>query len=178
MVALSARRFVCSAIAVMILTASPMRVEALESSLMRLSVCSAWCTASSAILLDCSAWRAISVTETASCSDADATDCTLEEASSEALATMPDNCWVVSAVCVREFAAASRLVAADDTVRTISPTAISNPSASLRMSAWRCAAVPASSSRRSVSSVSMRCKLSLNAVAARALSPTSSARSA
>ena len=51
-VALSASRLVCSAIAVISLTTSPMRLAAADSSVMRASVFSACVTASAAILLD------------------------------------------------------------------------------------------------------------------------------
>ena len=58
-----------------------------------------------------------------SSSVADATDCTLVEASSEAAATTVVSCCVRSAVEVSVVAEASSSVEADDTVPTISPTA-------------------------------------------------------
>ena len=108
MVALSASRLVCSAIAVISFTTSPMRPAAFDSAPMRVSVRSACFTASPAIRLEflhlpgdlvaprmsALRWR-------------EATDCTLAEASSEAVATMPESCWVVSAVWVSVPAALS-----------------------------------------------------------------------
>jgi hypothetical protein len=87
MVAFSAKRLVCSAIAVISLTTSPISCAARDSLPMRLSVCSAWRTAASAIWLDSLTRRPISSTEADSSSVADATDCMLLEASSEAPAT-------------------------------------------------------------------------------------------
>ena len=71
---------------------------------------------------------------------ADATDCTLVEASSEAAATVVASSCERSAVEVSVVADASSSVDADDTVSTISPTAASKLSASLIMSALRCSA--------------------------------------
>ena len=95
------------------------------------------CTASPAILLDSCTWRLISLTEEVISSVAEATDWTLAEASSEAAATTPESCWVVSAVLVSVPAAASSSVEADDTVSMMSPTAASNSSASLCIAALR-----------------------------------------
>ena len=86
-VALSASRLVCSAIAVMSFTTSPMRPAACDSSLMRASVFFACCTASPAMRADSWTWRLISVTDEVISSAAEATDWTLVEASSEAAAT-------------------------------------------------------------------------------------------
>ena len=69
---------------------------------------------------------------------ADATDCTLVDASSEAAATIVVSSCDRSAVVVSVEAEASSSVEADDTVSTISPTASSKLSASLIMSALRC----------------------------------------
>ncbi len=63
MVALSASRLVCSAIAVISFTTSPMRPAACDSSVMRASVFSACFTASPAMRLDSCTCRLISVTE-------------------------------------------------------------------------------------------------------------------
>jgi hypothetical protein len=71
---------------------------------------------------------------------AEATDCTLVEASWEAVATILVSSCARSAVEVNEPAEASSSVDADDTVYTISPTADSNVSASLIMSCLRCSA--------------------------------------
>ena len=68
MVALSASRLVCSAIAVISLTTSPMRLAASDNSPMRASVASACRTASPAILRDSSTCRLISRTDALSCS--------------------------------------------------------------------------------------------------------------
>ncbi len=84
--------------------------------------------------------RLISVIEDDSSSVAEATDCTLVEASSEAAATTVVSCCARSAVEVSVVADASSSVEADDTVSTISPTAPSKLSASLRISALRCSA--------------------------------------
>src|SRR6266852_407666 len=139
MVALSASRLVCSAIAVISLMTSPMRLAACESSPMRASVRSAWRTASIAIPLDSCTWRLISAMDVAISSVALATDCTLVEESSEAVATAEDSCCVVSAVLLIVPAAASSSTDVVDTMSTILPTAASNSSASLRMAA-RCSA--------------------------------------
>ena len=96
---------------------------------MRRSVLVACSTASPAIrLLSCTC-RPTSVTEADSSWAADATDRTLDEASSEAVVTTPESCSVVSAVLVKLDAAASRQAEADDTVLTTPPTAASNLSA-------------------------------------------------
>ena len=100
MVALSARRLVCSAMAVISATTSPMRVAACDSWLMRLSVLLACATASLAIRLDSCTCRAISLTELDISSVAQATDWTLAEACSEAAVTVMVSCCVVCAVWV------------------------------------------------------------------------------
>jgi hypothetical protein len=81
--------------------------------------------------------RPISVTEAVNSSVAEATDCTLLDASSDALATALARFWVLSAVLVSVSAAASSSVADDDTLCTMLPTAASNPSASLFISTLR-----------------------------------------
>ena len=98
----------------------------------------AWSTASLAIRADSCTWRLISLTDDDISSVADATDCTLVEASSDAAATMVVSSCARSAVAVSVPAEASSSVEADDTVSTISPTAPSKSSASLIMSALRC----------------------------------------
>ena len=108
MVALRASRLVCSAIAVMSLMTLPIRPAAFDNSPMRASVFSACFTACWAMLLDSCTCRLISPTDEVISSVAEATDWTLEDASSEAAATMPESCWVVSAVLVSVLAAASR----------------------------------------------------------------------
>ena len=67
--------------------------------------------------------RPISSTEADSSSVADATDCMLLEASSEAPATWLDRLWVVSAVRVSVPAAASSCTADAETLATMAPTA-------------------------------------------------------
>src|SRR4051794_39479639 len=101
-------------------------------------------TASLATRADSCTCLLISVIEDDSSSVADATACTLVDASSEAAATMVVSCCPRSAVDVSVEAEASSSVAAEDTVSTISPIAASKPSASFRISALRC-----SSARRS-----------------------------
>ena len=68
---------------------------------------------------------------------AEATDWTLSDASSEASATTVESCWVVSAVLVKAWAAASSLAEDDDTVLMMLPTAFSKASASRRTAALR-----------------------------------------
>ena len=80
-------KLVCSATDVISLMTSPIRLAACDSALMRESVSSAWATALAAMRLDSWTCAEISRTELASSSVAAATDCTLLEASSEALAT-------------------------------------------------------------------------------------------
>jgi hypothetical protein len=91
-----------------------------------------------AIRADSCTCRLISLTEEESSSVADATDCTLVDASSEAAATIVVSSCDRSAVAVSVEADASSSVEADDTVSMISPTADSKLSASLIMSALRC----------------------------------------
>ena len=81
-------------------TTSPMRVAALESSLTRSVVVRAWPTASPAIRADSCTCRLISVTDEAISSVAEATDCTLVEASSDAEATAVASCCERAAVAV------------------------------------------------------------------------------
>ena len=122
--------------------------------------------------------RLISVTDEVISSVAEATDWTLVEASSDAEATMPDSSWVTSAVLVSVPAVASSSVAAVETVSTMPPTVPWNWSASLSMSALRCATARCSACFCSASSASIWISFSLKVFAARALSPTSSPRSA
>jgi len=75
---------------------------------------------------DSCTWRLISFTEEDISSVADATDCTLAEASSDADATAVASSCECSAVEAREPADASSSVDADDTVSTISPIRASN----------------------------------------------------
>ncbi len=70
-----------------------------------------------------------------------ATDCTLEEASSDAPATVADRFWVVSAVRVNVPAADSSWVADVETLPTMTPTALSKSSAKRISSARRALAV-------------------------------------
>ena len=74
-----------------------------------------------AIRADSCTWRLISLTDEDSSSVAEATDCTLVEASSEAAATVVVSSCERSAVADSVPAAASSSVEADDTVSTISP---------------------------------------------------------
>ena len=138
-VALSASRLVCSAIAVISLTTSPMRLAACDSAVMRASVFSACATASDAILLNSLTWRAISPTDEVISSVALATDCTLDDASSDAAATMPDSCCADSAVRLSEPAAVSSCDAAVVTVPTIPPMRCSKSAVSLPSCSPRCA---------------------------------------
>jgi hypothetical protein len=125
MVALRARRLVCSAIAVINFTTSPIRCAARDSVAMRSSASLACTTAASAIRLEPWTWRPISSTDAESSSVAVATDCILEEACSETLATWLDKACVVSAVRVGVVAAVSSYAAEAETVDTIEPTALS-----------------------------------------------------
>jgi hypothetical protein len=137
MVALSASRLVWPAMVLISSTTSPIRVAALDNSLTRALVVRACCTASPAIFADSCTWRPISRTEDAISSLAEATDCTLVEASSEAAATIDANSWPRSAVVDRLVAEASSPVEAEETVSTISPIAPSKLSASLTISPRR-----------------------------------------
>src|SRR4051812_29568437 len=113
-VALSASRLVCSATEVISLITSPMRLAACDSALMRESVSSAWRTALAAIELDsCTCWE-ISRTEIASSSVAEATDWTLLDASSEALATTVASRVVLPALSLSARAVPSSSLEADD----------------------------------------------------------------
>src|SRR3954453_19350170 len=82
-------------------------------------------------------WRLISLTEEAISSVAEATDCTLVDASSDAAATMVVRRCDRSAVDDSVRAEASSSVEADDTVLMISPSAASKSLASLFMSDLR-----------------------------------------
>ena len=131
MVALSASRLVCPAMVLISSTTSPIRLAACASSPTRSLVLRAWSTASLAMFDEVCTWRLISLTDEAISSVADATDCTLVEASSEAAATMVVSSCDRSAVAVSVPAEASSSVEAEDTVSMISPTATSKSSASL-----------------------------------------------
>ena len=126
MVALSASRLVWPAMVLISSTTSPMLLAAFESSLTRSLVTRAWPTASVAIRADSCTWRLISVTEDESSSVADATDCTLVVASSEAAATADVSVCDRWAFADSVPAEASSWVEADDTVWTISPITFSN----------------------------------------------------
>ena len=82
-------------------------------------------------------WRLISLTDNDSSSVADATDWTLVEASSDALATVVASSLPRSAVPVSAPAEDSSSLEVVDTVFTISPTTAWKPSAILFMSALR-----------------------------------------
>ena len=84
MVALSASRLVCSAMSVMRLTTSPMRLAASLNSCTAALLRSASPTAFSAMAFEWATWRSISITEEASSSVDDAMSRTLVEASAEA----------------------------------------------------------------------------------------------
>src|SRR6478735_350124 len=140
MVALSASKLVCSAMVLISSTTSPMRLAAFDNWLTRSLVVRAWSTASLAIRADSCTCLEISLTDEDSSSVAEATDCTLVEASSDAAATVVVTSCARSAVLVSTPAEASSSVEADDTVSTISPTAPSKSSAILIMSALRCRA--------------------------------------
>ncbi len=145
-VALSARRLVCSAMSVISFTTSPMRPAARVSSAIRASVFSACATASSAMRDDSCTCRLISPTELISCSVADETVCTFSEACVEAAKTFPDRSRVAPAVVLKASAAASSSVDDADTDRTTFATVVSKAPARAFMSAWRCSAL-----RRAVS---------------------------
>ena len=115
--------------------------------------------------------------EDAISSVAEATDWTFADASSDADATLTESRWVESAVCVSDPAAASSSVDADETVLTISPTAASNSSASLRI--WARRRTASSCSCSALASASLRafsCARILNFSTASATSPISSLR--
>ena len=159
-------------------TTSPIRLAAFDNSLTRSLVLRAWSTASVAIRADFCTWRLISLTEDAISSVADATDCTLVEASSEAAATAVVSSCARSAVEVSVPAATSSSPDADETVSTILPTAASKPSASLFMSALRWRATTSSCLiLSSASSRAFSAALTLKPSTACAMSPTSSLRS-
>ena len=104
-VALSASRLVCSAISVMRLTTSPMRLAASLNSCTAVLVRSASPTAFSAMAFDCATWRSISITEAASSSVADAMSRTLADASADADVAPSVRCEARSAAspsCVAE----------------------------------------------------------------------------
>jgi hypothetical protein len=88
MVAFNASRFVCPAMVLINSTTSPIRAAAFDNSPTRSLVLRAWSTASLAIRADFWTWRLISSTDDVISSVADATDCTLVEASSDAAATV------------------------------------------------------------------------------------------
>jgi hypothetical protein len=92
MVALSASRLVWPAMVLMSSTTSPMRAAAFDNSLTRSLVCGPARRPRLAIRADSWTWRLISLTEEDSSSVAEATDCTLVVASSEAAATMVVTC--------------------------------------------------------------------------------------
>src|SRR5713226_8240001 len=129
MVAFKASRLVCPAMVLINSTTSPMRAAAFDNSPTRSLVARACSTASPAIRADSCTWRLISLTDDAISSVAEATDCTLVEASSDAAATMEVISCARSAVDVNVPAEVSSSIEADDTVSTIWPTAPSNSSA-------------------------------------------------
>ncbi|MEY9470169.1 hypothetical protein ABH992_002568 [Bradyrhizobium yuanmingense] len=177
MVAFSAKRLVWPAMALMSSTTSPMRAAALDNSLTRSLVCPAWVTASPAMRAEACTWRLISLTEAVSSSAADATDCTLVAASSDAASTSVASSVERLAVVVSDVADASSSLAADDTVSTISPIAPSKSSAILIMSARRRSAASLSCLIfSSASSCAFRSALILNVSTACAISPISSGR--
>ena len=139
-VAFSASRLVWPAMVLISSTTAPIRPAASDNSPTLSLVCCAWSTASWAIRADSCTCRLISLTDEVSSSVADATDCTLVEACSEAAATATVNSCERSAVAVSVPAEASSSVEADDTVSMISPTAASNSFASRCMSCLRCSA--------------------------------------
>ena len=105
-----------------------------------------------------------------------ATDWTLADASSEALATIPERCCVVSAVLVSLPAAASNSVDALDTVPTMPPTAASNASASECIEALRSSAAWRSLAARCCSMSRTRALWSRNNFSASLMAPISSLR--
>ncbi len=177
MVALSARRLVCSAIEVISFTTSPMRVPACDSSVMRWSVASAWRTASAAMPLDSWTRRVISAIELDSSSEAAAAVRTCSEAVSEALADSPESSAVVRAVSVSWRAMRSNSPEEFMTFSMMPPTPVWKLSTKWRSSALRCSAAAvaaaACSSRRRWRSWA----LLLNTATVRAISPISSCRS-
>ena len=110
MVALSASRLVCSAIAVMSRTTSPMRLAACDSSPMRASVCCAWLhrfAGDPARLLHLAADL---VDRRRQLVGRRGDRLHVARCLSEVEATTPESCWVCSAVCVSVAAAASSSV--------------------------------------------------------------------
>src|SRR5947209_9552616 len=176
-VALSANRLVCSAMVVISLVTSPIRLAASDSSAMRASVRVAWSTASVAMRLESSTCRPISLMEVVISSVAEATDCTLDEVSSDAAATTPESCWVAALLRVSTIAEFSSSLEADETFSMMLPTAVSNRSARLYNSARRLAASSrVFSSRSAVSRSALAMACTLNSSIARAICPTSSPR--
>jgi hypothetical protein len=90
---------------------------------------------------------------------------------------MVESRWVCSAVLVSVLAAASSSVEDDETVWMISPTAFSNRSASLCISAVRCSTARFSASVCSARNRSISIILSLKTRTAPAIFPISSIRS-
>jgi hypothetical protein len=173
---LSASRLVWPAMVLINSTTSPMRAAAFDNSPTRSLVFCACPTASLATRDDSWTWRLISLTDEVSSSLAAATDSTLVEASSDAAATVIASSCDRSAVALNVFADASSSVAADDTISTISPTALSKVSAILIMSALRCSATRCSVARRSVRIRSTSSPVFLNTTSAVMISPISSPR--
>ena len=135
-------------------------------------VLAAWSTASLAIRADSWTCRLISLTEDAISSVADATDCTLVEASSEAAETVVASSCARSAVEVSVPADASSSVEAEETVSTISPIMASK--SRVMLSTRRPRSILASASRAAASSAAfLATSASLNTCKASAMAPIS-----
>ena len=150
MVALSASRLVCSAIAVISLTTSPISCAARDNLPMR----AVGLLAPAARRLPRSGWIRAPACRSrrprpTSSSVADATDCMLLEASSEAPATWLDRLWVVSAVRVSvpaagfELHGGGRNVGDDGADRGLEFVGEANEFGAARRAAAPCSALPA-----------------------------------
>ena len=175
-VALSARRLVCSAMAEMRLTTSPTRSAASASCDILRSVSSACSTAACATSLDVRDCRLISPDDVEISSVAPLTTLTLADACSAADATVLASCLVPSAALVKVAAEASIWDDVAETELTISPIVFSKLSARVSISALRSKRASRWASICDASISAIRNKLSLNAAAARAASPISSVR--
>ena len=133
MVALSASRLVWLAMSLIRLTTSPIFCAASASPWTFSLVFWASSTAFWAILLDWPTWRPTSSTDWDSSSAAEATVCTLVEASSDAAATAVDWRLVSSAVDAMDCAEPCISVAAEATVAMMAPAPASKSSASSSM---------------------------------------------
>jgi hypothetical protein len=117
------------------------------------------------------------LTEEAISSVADATDCTLVEASSDAAATVVASSSERSAVAVNVPAEASSSVEADDTISTISPI-IASKSLVIWSTRWPRRIFASASTAAASSAAFLAIRASLKTCSEPAMAPISSARSA